>query len=114
MARVPITVMGYRCDRCGHEWVLCGESEEEPRVCPKCQSESWDIPRKVTPLSYEEFCGKIREALNIKSPMTWTEIRTTAKLPQRFPNNAWVHRMEEHIGLVRERDKHGIIQWRLR
>ena len=21
MARVPITVMGYRCERCAHEWI---------------------------------------------------------------------------------------------
>ena len=21
MARVPITVMGFRCDRCAHEWI---------------------------------------------------------------------------------------------
>jgi hypothetical protein len=45
--------------------------------------------------------------------MTWTEIRTEATLPQKFPNNQWVHRMEQDIGLIRERDQHGIIQWRL-
>lgn len=114
MAKVPITVMGYRCDRCGHEWVPRGESDEEPRVCPKCKSPYWNRPRKTAPLSYEEFRDKVRDALHAKSPMTWTEIRTTAKLPQKFPNNAWVHRMEGDIGLVRARDAHGIIQWRLR
>jgi len=107
MAKVPITLMGYRCDRCGHEWIPRGESDQEPRVCPKCKSPYWDRPRKVTPLAYEEFRDKIRDTLQAK-------IRTTAQLPQLFPNNNWVHRMEGDIGLVRERDKHAIIQWRLR
>ncbi len=113
MAKVPITVMGYRCDRCEHEWIPRGESEDEPRVCPKCKSPYWNRPRKSTPLTYERFSGIVRDALRAKSPMTWTEIRTTAKLPQAFPNNVWVHRMEADIGLVRERDTNGIIQWRL-
>lgn len=113
MAKVPITVMGYRCDRCEHEWIPRGESEGEPRVCPKCKSPYWNRPRKVTPLTYENFRDKVRETLRVRSPITWTEIRTTAKLSQAFPNNVWVHRMESDIGLVRERDTHGIIQWKL-
>ena len=114
MAKVPITVMGYRCDQCGHEWIPREESEPEPASCPRCKSSDWNRPRKTSPPTYEEFRDKIRGTLLAKSPMTWTEIRTTAQLPQKFPNNAWVHRMERDIGLVRERDKHGIIQWRLR
>lgn len=114
MAKVPITIMGYRCDQCDHEWISRGEAEQEPRTCPKCRSSYWNRPRKTTPLTYEEFRDKIRDVLQVKWPMTWTEIRTTARLPQAFPNNVWVHRMEEDIGLIRERDKHGIIQWRLR
>ena len=39
---------------------------------------------------------------------------TRAKLPQMFPNNQWVHRMEKDIGLLRQKDAHGIIQWRLK
>lgn len=113
MAKVPITVMGYQCDRCSHEWIPRGESEEEPRVCPKCKSPYWNRPRKITPLAYEEFRDKIRDALREKSLMTWTEIRTMQNLPQKFPNNAWVHRMEADIGLIREKDTHGIIHWRL-
>jgi len=38
-------------------------------------------------------------------------VRTTAGLPQAFPNNKWVRRMESDIGLKRERDAHGIIHW---
>jgi DNA-directed RNA polymerase subunit RPC12/RpoP len=112
MARVPITVMGYRCDRCGHEWVP-RDFEQEPRVCPKCKSPYWNRPRKATPMTYEQFRDKIKAVLLASSPRTWTDVRTAASLPQLFPNNQWVRRMEKDIGLVRERDGHGIIQWRL-
>ena len=42
MARVPITVMGFRCERCAHEWVARGRAEKQPRICPKCKSAYWD------------------------------------------------------------------------
>ena len=41
MARVPITVMGFRCDRCDHEWVPRGAADTEPKVCPNCKSVYW-------------------------------------------------------------------------
>lgn len=114
MARVPITVMGYRCERCSHEWIPRGDSEQEPSVCPKCKSPYWNRPRKATSmLTYEDFRDKIRDTLNKSGPLTWTEIRTNAKLPQAFPNNKWVHRMESDIGLRRNKDSHGIIKWSL-
>lgn len=115
MARVPITVMGYRCERCDHEWIPRGENENEPRVCPKCKSPYWNRPRKATSMmSYEDFRDTIQKTLrDAGKPLTWTEIRTTAKLPQAFPNNKWVHRMEQDISLKREKDKHGVIHWQL-
>lgn len=64
-------------------------------------------------LTYEEFRDKIRDTLKNMGPLTWTEIRTAAKLPQAFPNNKWVHRMEIDIKLQRNKDVHGIIKWRL-
>lgn len=65
-------------------------------------------------MSYEEFREKIHSTLNgADEPLTWTDIRTRASLPQARPNNQWVHRMEEDIGLSRERDKAGIIYWKL-
>jgi hypothetical protein len=64
-------------------------------------------------LTYESFRDKIACTLKAESPLTWTEIRTKAKLPQKFPNNQWVHQMEKDLGLVRAKDAHGIIQWRL-
>ena len=64
-------------------------------------------------LTYEEFRDKIKDAIKKAGPLTWTEIRTTAKLPQAFPNNKWVHRMEADIKLRRNKDVHGIIKWSL-
>lgn len=66
-------------------------------------------------MDYERFRGEVERVLNeANGPLTWTEIRTKAKLPQAFPNNQWVHRLEKDLGLERKRDTHGIIQWRLR
>lgn len=65
-------------------------------------------------MSYEDFRDTIQKTLqDAGKPLTWTEVRTTAKLPQAFPNNQWVHRMEKDIGLKREKDKHGVIHWQL-
>lgn len=110
MALVPITVMGYRCERCSHEWVP-KDYDREPAVCPKCKSPYWNRPRKAM-MNYEEFRAKIEQALKeAGKPMTWTEIRTVAGLPQAFPNNQWVHRLEKDISLKRERDKQGVIHF---
>lgn len=115
MARVPITVMGFRCDRCHHEWIPRGAVEDEPRVCPACHSALWNQPDKKPRMSYEDFKGKIAATLRLaETPLTWTEVRTKANLPQAFPNNQWVHRMETDIGLVRRRKSNGIIHWLLK
>jgi len=66
-------------------------------------------------MTYESFRDKIKQTLlEAGGSLTWTEIRTKTNLPQKFPNNQWVHRMETDIGLERRRDVHGIILWRLR
>ena len=112
MARVPITVMGFRCDRCQHEWIPRGGVEEEPRVRPACHSALWNQPDKKARMSYEDFRDKIAITLRqAGKPLTWTEVRTITNLPQAFPNNQWVHRMESDIGLVRHRESDGIIHW---
>jgi len=112
MARVPITLMGFKCERCGHEW-LPRSTQTEPTVCPKCRSPWWDKPRKSM-MAYDDFKAKIFATLAKASrPLTWTEIRTAAALPQAFPNNQWVHRMEKDAGLRRQRDPHGVIHWHL-
>jgi len=64
-------------------------------------------------LTYEDFRDKIRKTLREEGPLTWTEIRTKANLPEKFPNNQWVHRLENDIGLKRNKDSHGIIKWSL-
>lgn len=113
MARIPITMMGFKCERCGHEWIP-RDSDHEPETCPKCKSPYWNRPRRSM-ISYEDFRDKIKKTLReTGGSLTWTEIRTKAKLPQMFPNNQWVHRMQKDIGLERRRDAHGIIHWQLK
>jgi predicted Zn-ribbon and HTH transcriptional regulator len=115
LARVPITVMGFHCDRCGHEWIPRGGMDEEPRVCPSCHSVFWNQPDKKPRMTYEAFRDKIAAVLRESGkPLTWTEVRTKANLPQAFPNNQWVHRMETDIALVRQRESDGIIHWSLK
>jgi predicted Zn-ribbon and HTH transcriptional regulator len=46
MAKVKITVEGYRCERCDHEWIPRTKTDEEPTICPKCKSAYWNKPRK--------------------------------------------------------------------
>ena len=113
MARVPITVMGFRCDRCGHEWIPRSGIEDEPRVCPKCHSPWWNAPKKSM-MTYDDFKSEIARTLRaVNRPLTWTEIRTSAGLPQAFPNNQWVHRLEKDISLKRRRESDGTIHWHL-
>jgi len=45
MPRIRIEVEGFRCARCGHEWVP--RKDETPRVCPKCKSPFWDRERSI-------------------------------------------------------------------
>src|SRR6266508_1459775 len=103
--------MGWRCERCGHEWIP--REDGEPAVCPKCKNPYWNRARKSM-TTYEDFRDVIEKTLQeAGKPITWTEVRTQAKLQQKFPNNQWVHRLEADIKLKRERDPHGIILWRL-
>jgi predicted Zn-ribbon and HTH transcriptional regulator len=45
----PITLMGHRCRRCGHQWVPRVNATSPARVCPKCKSPYWfeDAKRKA-------------------------------------------------------------------
>lgn len=113
MPRVPITIMGFRCERCEHEWIP-RDNQQEPAVCPKCKSPYWDRPRKKpSMLTYEDFKDKIQATLKQVGSLTWTEIRTIAKLPEKFPNNQWVRRLERDISLKREKDDLGIFKWKI-
>ncbi len=41
-----VSLPGHRC-RCGHQW-LSRKTTIRPRVCPKCKSPNWDLPRLYT------------------------------------------------------------------
>lgn len=48
VAKVKLTVWGYRCERCEHEWIPRDQTiESTPKVCPKCKSPYWDKPRRA-------------------------------------------------------------------
>jgi putative FmdB family regulatory protein len=38
-----VQLWGYRCTRCGHEWLP--RSDAAPKNCPHCKSPYWDKPR---------------------------------------------------------------------
>jgi len=42
-----IMLKGYRCERCGHEWIPRSSTEGMPTICPKCKSPYWNKPRRA-------------------------------------------------------------------
>lgn len=44
MPKERIEVWQYSCTRCEHVWQ--GRQEQDPRVCPKCKSPYWNVPRR--------------------------------------------------------------------
>lgn len=40
-----VQLWGYRCLRCGHEW-LPRKVGERPKVCARCKSVYYDVPRR--------------------------------------------------------------------
>lgn len=47
--RVKIEVDGFKCLRCGYEWVprIFKTKDEEPTICPRCKSPYWNKPRRA-------------------------------------------------------------------
>lgn len=41
MANLKVPTL--HCERCGHEWV---PRQTEVRICPKCKSPYWDVPKR--------------------------------------------------------------------
>jgi len=44
MAEIILKLKGYRCERCGHEWVP--RNSAKPIICPLCKTAYWNKPRK--------------------------------------------------------------------
>ena len=98
------------------EWKEGQELESRAKgrtLVVKPQKERKEQPKKM---SYDEFSDKIETLLKTEPEgLTWTEIRSTLKFPQKVPNNLWVRMMERDIGLVRELNaKTARKTWRLR
>ena len=41
--KITVKVIKNKCERCGHEWI---PRKKDVRICPKCKSPYFDIPRK--------------------------------------------------------------------
>lgn len=48
-----LQIWGYRCERCGHDWVP--REQKEPQVCPKCKSPYWNRPRRTVRQTQTEY-----------------------------------------------------------
>ena len=65
-------------------------------------------------VQYERFEEEIRSLLD-ENPegLTWTEIKKSTNFPQKVPNNKWVKKLEEKIGLKRMRVRDRGILWKI-
>ena len=45
MPKIKITVDGWACTRCKHQWI--SRVKRKPCICPKCGSAYWDKERRV-------------------------------------------------------------------
>ncbi|KXB01929.1 hypothetical protein AKJ45_00920 [candidate division MSBL1 archaeon SCGC-AAA261F19] len=64
-------------------------------------------------MSYEEFKETVKEVLEkAEEAMVWTKVREEGDLEQKVPSNVWVRRLEEDIGLIREKKGNRTV-WRL-
>ena len=41
--KMKIELKRLKCQKCKHEW---HPRQEDVRLCPKCKTAKWDIPRK--------------------------------------------------------------------
>jgi predicted Zn-ribbon and HTH transcriptional regulator len=58
-----ITLKGHLCGRCGHKWLPKEEKKDKLKVCPKCKSPYWDMPRRLDIVKKQldiDFKGKRR------------------------------------------------------
>lgn len=61
-----------------------------------------EVRKTNEPLTYEEFKNSIKNILERHpSGLTWSQIRDKLNYSQNFPNNKWVRKLEEDIGLNR-------------
>jgi len=65
-------------------------------------------------MDYEEFRNRIFEVLYFEDESkSWSYVREEADLPQEVPNNEWVSRMEKEMGLIREKNSEGRVEWKV-
>ena len=79
MPRIRIEVEGFRCARCGHEWVPRGTGGD-PRVCPRCKSPFWDRDRRLVRF-------RVEVAVHTDEPLTGKQLGALGRRigPRRNP-----------------------------
>jgi hypothetical protein len=88
MARVPITVMGFKCERCGHEWVP-RDTESEPKVCPKCHSPWWQRPATPAPdVTEAEIADVVMAILRERTDHKASVAELIKEIPERIELSA--------------------------
>jgi len=69
------------------------------RISPSSKDSS---KNNKSEMLYDEFKTSIQNILERHpSGLTWTQIRDKLNLPQKYPNNQWVRRLKEDIGLIK-------------
>ena len=68
-----VTIKGFRCTRCQHEWVP--KTDRKPTICPKCKSPYWDRDPAAANLEKAKNARLIAAA-----PEMYERLRLTAPL----------------------------------
>lgn len=58
--RLKLKLLYLKCKRCGHKWPP--RTSSLPKVCPKCKSPYWNIPRGVLKKGPKEYYETARYA----------------------------------------------------
>jgi hypothetical protein len=73
-----------------------------------------ESPARRQTLRYVEFRDAIAKELGRnRSGLTWGELKSRLDLPYRTPCQEWLKRMEDEVGLVRERGEGRAQVWRI-
>ena len=114
MPKVSVSLEGFACARCGHQWVARGPSRPVPKACPSCKSLLWDESRPAGVITYEEFRDRVQALLRrSREGLTWAELRAAGGFATTRPNASWAGRLAVDIGLRRQYEGRRALVWRL-
>jgi DNA-directed RNA polymerase subunit RPC12/RpoP len=77
LSDVKITRKGFKCLRCGYEWIPRKEGQA-PQLCPKCRSAYWNKPRvRFRRKKAQPSIKELKKALDPRRQIIREEIRET-------------------------------------